>query len=64
VLLEEGLAPDTLLQLRHAGSETLALRSTVGVAAGLQVREETNDGKPRFVKWKPFELAAIKEAAE
>jgi hypothetical protein len=57
--LSEGLQPDTPLLLRHAGSDTVALRSTVGVAAGLRVSEETSDGKPRFTKWVPFERSRL-----
>jgi hypothetical protein len=64
VLLEERLATDTPLYLRHAGSETIALRSTVGAAAGLTVSEEGSTGAPQFTRFKPFDRAAIKEVAE
>jgi hypothetical protein len=64
VLLAEGIQPETCLQMRHAGSETLALRSTVGVAAGLAVSEEGSTGAPQFTRFKPFERAAFKDAAE
>jgi hypothetical protein len=53
LLLAEGLQPETELRIRHAGSASVALRSTVAAAAGLSVQEDTADGKARFVKWKP-----------
>jgi hypothetical protein len=54
VLLAQGLAaPGDLLIMRHAGSGCDALTAAVGVAAGLTVKEETADGKPRFVSWQP-----------
>jgi hypothetical protein len=62
VLLSEGVPHETRLQMRHAGSGTIALTSTVGVAAGLTVKEETSDGKPRFAKWRPYHQEA-REAA-
>jgi hypothetical protein len=62
LLLAEGLQPETALQLRHAGSDTVALKSTVGAAARLGVREETGDGKPRFGRWKPFGHSRLEAA--
>jgi hypothetical protein len=59
VLLSEGVQPETVLRMRHAGSDTIALTATVGTAAGLDVREETGDGKPRFVEWKPFKRSKL-----
>lgn len=38
-LLAEGVSPDAVIEMRHEGSSTLALRSTVGVAAKLTVEE-------------------------
>jgi hypothetical protein len=52
-LLAEGARPDIRLVMRHEGSPHDALRSTVGVAAGLTVADATADGKPRFAKWQP-----------
>jgi hypothetical protein len=40
VLLAEGVQPETELEMRRAGSSTVALQSTVGVAGGLAVKEE------------------------
>jgi hypothetical protein len=44
VLLGEGINPDTAFVMRHDGSPYDALRSTVGVAAKLTVKD--NHGKP------------------
>jgi hypothetical protein len=46
ILLERGASPDDQLTMSHAGSATVAMRSTVGVAAKLTVKED-NSG-PRF----------------
>jgi hypothetical protein len=54
VLLAEGIKPNTILVMRHAGSASDALRSTVGVAAGLTVVDD-NGGKPIFRKWSPYD---------
>jgi hypothetical protein len=48
VLTAEGAEPATVLQMRHDGSATVALRSTVGTAAGLTVLE--GDLRPRFAR--------------
>jgi hypothetical protein len=51
-LLAAGLAdPSDSIVMRHQGSPHDALRSRIDVAAKLTVREETTDGKPRFVSW-------------
>jgi hypothetical protein len=42
----------TVLVMRHANFPDDALRSTVGVAAGLVV-EDDSGGKPVFRKWRP-----------
>ncbi len=47
VLLAEGADPGARIQMRHAGAIHVALSSTVGKAAKLEVKEDT-DG-PRFV---------------
>jgi len=56
VLLAEGVRPEAKLVMRHAGSAADALRSTVGVAAGLTVVDD-NGGKPIFKKWSPYDRA-------
>ncbi len=54
VLLADGVDPATRVVMRHSTRADLdALRSTVGAAAKLTVKQETEDGKPRFVKWQP-----------
>jgi hypothetical protein len=52
VLMAEGVDPATVLQMRHADSATVAMRSTVGTAAGLTVLE--GDLGPRFAQWRAF----------
>ena len=46
-LLGEGVTPDTRIAMRHQGSPHVALSSTVGKAAKLEVKDDI-DG-PRFV---------------
>jgi hypothetical protein len=53
VLRDEGVDPATPLIMRHAGSDTDCIVSTVGAAANLIVEEGT-DGMPRFRKWRPL----------
>jgi hypothetical protein len=55
-LLAEGIKPTTTLVMRHPSSPYDALRSTVGVAAGLTVVND-NGGKPIFRKWAPYDGA-------
>jgi len=47
VLLGEGADPRTRIQMRHAGAIHVALSSTVGKAAKLEVKDDING--PRFV---------------
>ncbi len=54
VLLAEGADPSTRFIMRHEGSPHDALRSTVGVAAGLTVVDDKG-GKPIFTKWSPYD---------
>ena len=53
LLAAEGIDPAIPIRMRHEGTAYDALRSTVGVAANLTVRETDTDG-PRYVRWKPF----------
>jgi hypothetical protein len=62
VLLSEGIPPEACLQMRHAGSDTIALRSMVGGAAGLAISEEGSTGAPQFTKWKPFDRSKLEAA--
>jgi hypothetical protein len=52
VLLEVGYAPDTILTMTHAGSDTVSLRATLGSAAKLAVVENSREG-PRFDRYQP-----------
>jgi hypothetical protein len=54
VLQAEGIPDDMLLEMVHEGSATVALRATLGVAAGLRVSE--TGSMPRFVPWRPDQL--------
>jgi hypothetical protein len=49
VLLAEGVDPATPIAMRHAGANHDALRSTVGAAAGLTVKDGST-GRPGFRK--------------
>jgi hypothetical protein len=51
VLKAMGHHPDTTLVMRHAGSDVMALRGRLGIAAGLTVDEYNGT---RFAPWKPF----------
>lgn len=54
VLQAEGLPATTRLEMIHEASATVAMRTTVGVAAGLRVSE--TGSMPRFVPWRPDQL--------
>jgi hypothetical protein len=56
-LMDLGFDPSTTLVMRHAGSETECLRTTIGAAAALTV-EDTKFG-PEFRQWKPFSTPAV-----
>src|SRR5262245_18162331 len=47
ILLAEGLPPETAIEMRHQGSATTSLRSTIGAAAKLEVNNE------RFAPYRP-----------
>jgi hypothetical protein len=55
-LLAEGIDPRTRIAMCHAGSDTDAVRSTVGIAAGLTIEE--GERPPIFRPWKPSPHAA------
>jgi hypothetical protein len=60
LLAERGISGDTVLVLRHKGSNTIALRSTIAGAASLCVSE---DG-PRFrLMTEPMAARAWRESA-
>jgi hypothetical protein len=56
-LLADGVDPATTLVMRHEGSPRDALRSTVGVAAGLTVADDKG-GKPIFSRWSPYDAGS------
>jgi hypothetical protein len=56
-LIALGFDPGIALVMRHAGSETECLRSTIGAAAALTV-EDTKYG-PEFRPWKPLSTLAV-----
>jgi hypothetical protein len=57
ILITLGFDPSITLVMRHAGSETECLRSTIGAAAALTV-EDTKYG-PRLRPWKPLSTLAV-----
>lgn len=50
VLLQEGVAEETILTMTHRGSSVASLRAPLGVAAGLRVVENDRTG-PRFDRY-------------
>jgi hypothetical protein len=63
-LRAQGWPDDTQIQMAHAGQPYAALRSTVGAAAGLTVRETMRD-QPRIVPWRPFSMdGAVGEGSD
>ncbi len=56
LLLAEGRHPDTVLQMRHAGSSILSMKGRIGKLAGLTVIE-TNARRPSLGRYKPFSRA-------
>ena len=54
-LLAEGVAPETVVSMRHHGSTVRSLTTTVGRAAGLKVEEGlTNSAKIRRWRDNPY----------
>jgi hypothetical protein len=53
VLLAEGIAPDAMVELRHAGADHVALCAKVGAAAKLRIVE--GGDTVRFARWSAFE---------
>ena len=51
-LLASGYSADTVIIMKHVGSDVETVRSTIGGAARLTVSEEENR-PPRFKRWKP-----------
>jgi hypothetical protein len=60
-LLAEGAAPDTVLTMRHAGFDHVALVAPVGVAGRFTV-ETARNGCPRFARRRVGRAAGISPA--
>jgi hypothetical protein len=57
-LLAEGIDPTTPFVMRHERSPSYdALRSTIGVAAGLTVADDKG-GKPIISRWSPYDASS------
>src|SRR5437588_392179 len=54
VLLAQGIVPDSIIEMRHAGADHVALRAKVMAATRLRVREGDRD-IARFARWSAFE---------
>jgi hypothetical protein len=52
-LIERGVLPDEVLEMRHEGSAIIALRQRIGSAAGLTVEESDRLG-PVIKPYKPY----------
>jgi hypothetical protein len=57
ILQREGVPDDMPITMTHEGSTVIAMRSTVGEAAGLNVIDNDHDG-PRFIAYRepPHEM--------
>jgi hypothetical protein len=58
ILLKEGVDPSTLIQMKRKGDQTIAMRASIGIAAGLTVRETKTEG-PMFVRYTPPSLKVV-----
>lgn len=58
VLIKEGADSNSILILRHAGSDVNAMTGKLGLVAKLAVREG-NTEQPRFSPWKPYPSRAV-----
>ena len=57
VLAAKGVDPAAIIVMRHQGANYDALRSTVGAAAKLRIKE-TNTGRPKFAWFVPWDHGA------
>jgi hypothetical protein len=53
ILVAEGFDPNTVLTMRHQGSQTRSLTMPLGKAAKLMVVERDANGPPTIVRWTP-----------
>ena len=63
VLLQRGVDPETVLQMRHKKTRTDSLRAKVGVAAKLTVTTDTA-GPLRFRLFEPWPASGVAEPDE
>jgi len=63
-LLKMGAAPDSVITTRHRGALGWALRSTVGAAARLTVREVSNRSGLRFVPYVEFAASSLAHTSD
>jgi hypothetical protein len=63
-LLAEGMAPETVVSMRHHGSTVRSLTMTLGKAAKLAVREREDGGAPTIVRWKPSHFGDVRPPIE
>lgn len=63
ILLSRGVDPETIITMRHEGSATISLRSTVGRAAGWRV-EEPDRGGLRYRRYVPREPQTTNDASD
>ena len=57
-LIRHGAPPDTILAMRHAGSDHDALRGQLGALAKLTV-QDGQDGAPRLRRWRPSPYGGV-----
>lgn len=62
-LLARGEDPQTVIVMQRASSDVECLRSTIGAAAKLTVREDSSR-RPMFVAYEPFSSAGIAAPVE
>lgn len=62
-LLAEGMAPDTLLQVRHTGSPYIAMSGKLADLARWSVSESDRSGLRR-VEWQPYPAASANGPAK
>jgi hypothetical protein len=57
-LLSEGVSPNEILTASHEGSPVVAMRASIGKAAGLTVIEKDGEG-PRLATYRPMSDQSI-----
>lgn len=62
-LQRRGVRDDAVLAMRHAGSDVVAMRTTVGAAARLTVVERDHGNGPTFAPYRAFSADAVRAPA-